>query len=133
MIALLSIILIIGVFLAGHFFAAAGWVACLVLAVCVIGLGTLIAAAETHGFEGQYVPLPTGVTWGTVSKQLFLMNENKCRFFNGDQLFVQTGAGLVPVTGVFQARINHEMAIVLDVEPVEDPSHTFNSLKQGVI
>lgn len=133
MIALLSMLMIVGVFIAGHIFAAAGWTACIILGVCVLALGTLIAAAETHGFEGQYVPLPTGVTWERISKQLFLMNENKCRFFNGDKLYVQTPMGAVAVTGVFQARINHEMSIVLNTEPIEDGSHTFNSLKQGVI
>lgn len=133
MIALTAIVLIIGVFIAGSTFAMSTVAAFCLLGFCVTGLGLLIAAAETHGFEGHYVPLPTGVTWGSVSKQLFLMNENKARFFNDDHLYVQTPMGAVAVTGVFQARINHEMSIVLDTEPVEDASHVFTSLKQGVV
>lgn len=133
MISLVAILLIIGVFIAGNMFLTAGWVAWLVLGVCVAGLGTLIAAAETRGFQGQYCPLPTGVTWGSASKQLYLMNENKARFFNDDKLYVQTPTGPVAISGIFQARINHEMSIVFDVSEPADPNHEFNRLKQGVI
>lgn len=132
MIVLFAFILVLGVFFAGAMFAA-GWGAWVLLGFCMAGLGCLIAAAQTRGFEGQYVPLTTGVTWGSISKQLFLMNENKARFFNDDKLYVQTPTGPVAVTGVFCARINHEMSIVIDVDHTDDVSLTFNSLKQGVI
>lgn len=133
MIAFVACVLLLMVFFAGHFFALHVVGATVILGLAFASFGLILAAAaQTLGFEGVYVPLPTGVTWGTVSKRLFIVNENKARFFNDDKLYVQTPTGPVAVTGFFTARINHEMSIVLDTS-VEDAAHTFNALKQGVM
>lgn len=133
MIALLSMICVVGVFWAGFFYGAHTLGALIMLAVFIIGLGTLIAAAETRGFEGyQTATVRDGFTWADCMKALFHMNEKKNRLFIHDRVYVQTPTGPKPVTNIFSARINTELSIVFD--PVEeDSAHTFNSLKQGVM
>lgn len=133
MIALLSMLCVMGVFLAGAGYGAHSLMALTMLGLFVIALGMLIAAAETHGFEGYpSMSSAIGFTWADCMKALFRINETKGRLFVHDRVYVQTPQGPRAITSVFQARIGHELSIVFDT--VEgDPQHTFNSLKQGVM
>lgn len=132
MIVLIACASIIGVFIAGFYFAAHTVGALVLLGAAAVMLGVLFAAAETRGFEGYRTEQSAG-TWGDISKTLFRMNEARARFFNDDKVYVQTPNGPVPVRSVFQARINHDLAIVLDPDGPEDHVATFNALKQGVL
>ncbi len=133
MITLIACALIIGVFVAGHYFALHTIGALALLAFAVIGLGVLIAAAETRGFEGCSAPtVATDTAWGGLAAALFRLNEASNRFFSNDPVYVQTASGPLPVASLFYARVNGVRAIVLDTEP-DDAMQTFNALKQGVM
>lgn len=135
MIALLAIVCIIGVFVAGAAFGPQTVIGIVMLAVCVVGLGILIAAAETRGFEGQRVlNIPTPLTWEKLWLNVVRMALDRGTVQGGEPVYVQTPMGPQAVTGVFTARINHVVSIVLDTDaPVVDGSHEYNAAKQGVM
>jgi len=121
-IAVFSLTCIIGVFIAGHLLGVHTTVAVIMLGCCVAALGTLIAAAETRGFEGQrIVNLPMPLTWEKLFLNVVRMAIDRGKVAGTERVYVMTKAGAVPVTGVFTARINHELSLVLDTEALSEP------------
>lgn len=135
MIALLSVICVIGIFIAGNIFGLHTVAGMLMLAFFVMCMGVLIAAAETHGFEGQrLVQSPMPLTWDKLFLNVARMAVDRGTFVGKERMYVHTPTGIVPVTGVFTARMNHEMGIVLDTTPsLDDAAANLNALKQGVM
>lgn len=135
MIAILSCVCIVGVFVAGAALGTQTIGALIILGLCVIGLGTLIAAAETRGFEGQRViNVPAPLTWEKLWLNVVRMALKREAVAGNERVYVQTPTGPLPITGVFTARINHELSLVFDTaEPVDTSAQEFNALKQGVM
>lgn len=135
MIALVSMLCIIGIFLAGHYFAANTVAAMVMLGLFVICLGVLIAAAETRGFEGVSAPdYHDGYNWDKLMVAVQRWALSKDRMLGNESVYVQTPAGPLPVRGVFFARINQGMSIVLDTTEAGDAADLeYNRIKQGVM
>lgn len=136
MIATLSLAAILGVFYAGHIFDVHTLGGLGILAVCVIALGVLIAMAETRGFEGQRViNMPTPLTWEKLWLNVVRLALDRGTVQGAESVYVQTATGPQPVTGVFTARINHEMCIVFDTDAPVDANLAaqYNAAKQGVM
>lgn len=114
MIALTAFVLALGSFLAGAMFGA-GWGPWVLLGFCMIGLGCLIAAAQTRGFEGQYIrPKAPPYYWETLYMDVVRLAIDRGVVHGKEPMYVQTPRGPVPITGIFAARINHVMSLVLD-------------------
>lgn len=133
MIALLCCALIVGVFLAGHWFAANTVGALVLLGAAVIMLGVLVAAAETRGIHGEYIPFKHAPSeWHTLWLAVIRLHIGKEQLVGAQTVYVQTPSGTIPITGVFTARMNSRDAIVFDTTahaPVtETPVDPFPSL-----
>lgn len=136
MIPFISFILLIGTFVAGHVLGVNTTAGVIMVGVFALAQGVIIAAAQTRGFEGQRVlNIPTPLTWEKVFLNVVRMAIDRGRVAGTEPVYVQTPKGPVPVTGIFTARINHVLAIVMDTEEASavDATHEFNSLKQGVM
>jgi hypothetical protein len=134
MIALLSFICLISVFIAGHLYNVHAVAGIMMLSLFALAQGVIIVAAKTRGFEGQrLVNLPMPLTWEKLWLNVIRMALQRGKVVGEERIYVQTPTGPVPATGVFTARINHEMGIVLDTETPEEAAHAFNALKQGVM
>lgn len=115
MIATLSLFCLIGVFVAGHVLGVHTTLGVVMVGLFAIAQGTLIAAAQTRGFEGQrIVNMPMPLTWEKLFLNVVRMALDRNSAYGKERVYVQTPTGPVPVTGVFTARINHELSIVLD-------------------
>lgn len=124
MIAFLSFVCILGVFWAGHIFGAHLAFAVIWLGVSCVGLGSLIAAAEMKGFEGQRViHLRAPWTWEKLTLNVARLSLAWGKVASAEPLYVMTDHGAKPVTGLFTARINHERSLVLDItqESIDEP------------
>lgn len=134
MIAILSCILVMGVFIAGHLLITDVVGAWVLAGACCICLGVLIAVAETHGFEGQRVlAKTTPLTWDQLWGRVIRFGLDRDRAVGAERLYVQTPQGPKPLTSVFLARIDHTPSIVFDVADDAAHAETFNALKQGVM
>jgi len=132
-IATLSLICLIGVFVAGHVLGVHTTFGVLMVGFFAIAQGVLIAAAQTRGFEGQRVVNMTKPwTWENVTMQIARLSLERHRMVGPERVYVQTAQGPKPITGLFTARINHELSIVLDTTET-DADAEFNRLKQGVM
>jgi hypothetical protein len=124
----------LGLFIAGTLFATQMPTAVILLALCMTLAGICYAAAETHGFEGRYVaPKTPPYRWETLFLDVVRLAIDKGKVAGKEAVYVLTDKGTVPITGIFSARINHEMSIVLDTSEPLDHAHEFNRLKQGVM
>lgn len=134
MIAVFSVVCLVGIFIAGHIFEIHTTLGLGLLAGGFIGMGLALAIAETHGFEGQHIrPKEKTYRWETLFLDVVRLAIDRGIVQGKEPIYVWTHKdGYQPVKSIFTARINHEMAIVLDTT-VEDPQATFNSLKQGVM
>lgn len=136
MIPLISMTLLLGVFVAGHIFGVHTTAGVIMVGLFAVGQGLLVAAAQTRGFEGQRVRnIPTPLTWEKVFLNVVRLALDRKENYGKEPVYVQTTKGPVPVTGIFTARINHVLSVVLDTEEASavDATHEFNSLKQGVM
>ncbi len=134
MIVVLSFVCLVLVFIAGHVYSVHTVAGVAMLSLFALAQGVIIAAAETRGFEGQrLVNLPMPLTWEKLWLNVVRMALQRGQIVGGECVYVQTPKGPIPATGVFTARINHELGIVIDTDPVDNAAHTFNALKQGVI
>jgi hypothetical protein len=124
----------LGLFLAGTLWSVHLPSSLMMLGLCMIVAGILFAAAETHGFEGRYVAAKTPpYRWETLFLDTVRLALDKGKVAGKEAVYVLTDKGTVPITGLFAARINHEMSIVLDTSEPIDHAHEFNRLKQGVM
>lgn len=127
MIPILSLICLIGVFVAGHVLGVHTTAGVIMVGVFAAAQGLLIAAAQTRGFEGQRVRnIPLPITWEKLFLNVVRMALDRKANYGKEPVYVQTNKGPVPITGVFAARINHEMSIVLDTEVADEsvvPAH----------
>ena len=122
MIAIFSVAAIIGVFLAGHYFAIHTTGAVILLGLCVVALGVLVAAMELRALEGQRIAnMPLPWTWEKLWLQVMRLSEDRKAMPSAELLYVMTPEGIVPVTGLTTARINSERAFIFDI--TEEPSH----------
>lgn len=135
MIALFSCLAVIGVFLSGSYFLTHTFAAIVLLSICVVALGGLVAALELHAVEGQRVrDMPVPLTWNKLFILVMQMAVDRNHMAGAEPIYVQTPQGPQPVTGVFTARINHERSIVFDtVDLTTTAEHNLNALKQGVM
>lgn len=132
---MLTFLTMLGLFIAGTLFAVQQAIAVMLLAVCMVFAGLLYASAETHGFEGEYVTVPhPPYTWHQLYLDVLRRNVARNTLAGDEVIYVQTPQGPRPLTGMFWARVNHVMSIVLDAsEPVAPDAHDFNRAKQGVM
>lgn len=124
------------IFWGGTLFAVNTAMSLAFIGVGFLAAGTVFAAAQTRGFEGQRVlNIPTPLTWEKVFLNVVRLALDRKENYGKEPVYVQTPKGPVPVTGIFTARINHVLSIVMDTEEASavDATHEFNSLKQGVM
>lgn len=131
---LFTFIAMLALFLAGTQFAMHLVGALVLLGAGMLAAGFLFASAETHGFEGYYVNMVTPpYRWETLFLDVVRLSLKRNVVAGNETLYVLTPDGVAPITGIYAARVNHEMAIVLDTSEPVDAAHEFNSLKQGVM
>lgn len=131
MIAVASLVCLIGIFVAGQIFEIHTLLGLGMLGFFCLCMGVLIAAAETRGFEGCRVGnIPKPITWEKLWLSVTRLALDRGQVLSTEQLYVHTRTGILPVTGIFTARMNHALSLVLDTTE-GDPHETFNALKQG--
>jgi len=116
MIALLSFACIIGIFLAGHYYAAHALLALGVLGFACIILGALTAFMELRALEGQRIEgMPLPMTWEKLWLQVLRLSVGRNEVPGSEPVYVLTDNGVMPVTGFMTARINHTRSFILDI------------------
>ncbi len=131
MIVVITMLAMVGILWAGFLLEAHTLMSFIILGVCMVAAGVMFAAAETRGFEGQRASLKEN-TASDLLIALARRAQDTNQMWGKEPLYIQTPHGPEPIRHVYFARINHEMSAILDTT-AEDPTHTFNTLKQGVM
>lgn len=134
---LLTFVAMLSIFYGGVLFLPHPAVAALLLGAGMVLAGFCYASAETHGFEGRYVAAKhPPYRWESLWLDVVRLPLGKGKATGTEPIYVATDKGTVPLTGIFSARVNHEMSIVLDTSaPLVQDGHAahWNAIKQGVM
>ncbi len=129
---LVGLAALIGVFIAGFLLEAHTVFALGIVGACALLLGVLFAALETYTKEGARIRPGSTYTWSILWMSVMAWALEKRTMLGEQPLYVQTPSAVVPVQGVFFGKMNGATSIFIDTV-AEDPAHTFNTLKQGVM